>query len=44
MRVLGPQIGTRLPVLNEFTAEPGWVDVAGVGPVATDAAAPSASE
>jgi hypothetical protein len=33
MTVVGPQVGLRLLVFNEFTANYGWVDVAGLGPV-----------
>jgi hypothetical protein len=36
MQVLAPQIGQRLPVLNGFTGQPGWIDGRGVGPVGLD--------
>lgn len=42
MRVLAPQVGRRLPVLNTFTGEPGWVEAAGVGPVDLHDGAPDA--
>jgi hypothetical protein len=40
MQVLAPQLGSRLQVLNSFTGEPGWIDVAGVGPVPPDPGPP----
>jgi hypothetical protein len=33
MQVLAPALNQRLFVLNEFTGQPGWVDLAGVGPL-----------
>jgi LysM repeat protein len=36
MQVLAPRISQRLPVLNSFTGEPGWIDAGGVGEVALD--------
>jgi hypothetical protein len=41
MEVLAPVVGSRLPVLNASTGEPGWVDAAGVGPVSADDGLPA---
>jgi hypothetical protein len=41
MQVLAPQISQRLPVLNAFTGEPGWVDAGAVGMVARDDGLPA---
>jgi LysM repeat protein len=41
MQVLGPEVSQRLPVLNAFTGEAGWVDAAGVGPVPVDDGLPA---
>lgn len=41
MQVLAPPISQRLPVLNAFTGEMGWVDVGGVGLVALDDGLPA---
>jgi hypothetical protein len=42
--VLAPQVAQRLFVLNPVTGNYGWIDVAGIGPVAAPAAAEPASE
>jgi hypothetical protein len=41
MQVLAPPISQRLPVLNAFTGQPGWVDAGGVGLVALDDGQPA---
>ena len=41
MQVLAPPLNQRLMVLNAFTGEPGWVDVAGIGPVLADDGMPA---
>jgi hypothetical protein len=41
MQVVGPQVGDRLPVVNAFTGNFGWVQASGVGPVAADDGLPA---
>jgi hypothetical protein len=41
MQVLAPRLGERVPVLNAFTGQPGWIDAGGIGPVPADDGMPA---